>query len=160
MPRVQRLVGYVALGLALATMGAAGAEAGGDKFYLTQGFFNGVEAPNSCAHGYHMASIWEIYDPSNLTYDTQRGFREADSGNGPPSNQSGWVRTGWPANSIINCEARSVIEFEGLAAMLAFGTSGAGRTGPYLVDQLPCDAAFVRVWCIEGKPTTESTSPR
>jgi hypothetical protein len=28
----------------------------------------------TCAVGYHMASLWEIHEPSNLRYDTALGF--------------------------------------------------------------------------------------
>jgi hypothetical protein len=66
------------------------------KFYLTQTLDNGSQALSACAAGYHMASLWEIFDPSNLKYDTTLGVTQADSGSGPPSKEttaSGWIRT-------------------------------------------------------------------
>jgi hypothetical protein len=64
------------------------------KFYLTQTRHVGNEVLAVCAAGYHMASLWEIFDPSNLRYDTQLGFTLEDSGFGPPSFEGGWIRTG------------------------------------------------------------------
>ncbi len=54
------------------------------KFYLTKTYHNGAQALSACATGYHMASMWEIHQPSNLRYDTDLGFIVADSGFGPP----------------------------------------------------------------------------
>src|SRR5215207_4149301 len=79
---------------------------GGDKnlprrdqrksFYLTQTLHNGSQALTACAEGYHMASLWEIFDTSNLRYDTQLGHTSPDSGFGPPTavGSRGWIRTG------------------------------------------------------------------
>jgi hypothetical protein len=38
------------------------------NFYLTKTKHNGAQALTACAAGYHMPSIWEIHDPSNLKY--------------------------------------------------------------------------------------------
>lgn len=66
------------------------------SFYLTQTTHNGSQAKSACAEGYHMASLWEIFDTSNLRYATELGLTEADSGSGPPSGELafGWIRTG------------------------------------------------------------------
>jgi hypothetical protein len=64
------------------------------KFYLTQDEFTGNQALTACANGYHMASFWEIFDFSDLKYDTALGFTEGDSGFGPPCCVMGLVRTG------------------------------------------------------------------
>ncbi len=63
------------------------------NFYLTKTIHNGAQALTACATGYHMASVWEIYDPSNLKYNRTYGLTLADSGYGPP-NRFGWIRTG------------------------------------------------------------------
>lgn len=63
-------------------------------FYMTQLGYDGSEASTACEAGYHMASFWEIVDPSNLKYNTALGFGYPDSGSGPPSEHYGWVRTG------------------------------------------------------------------
>jgi hypothetical protein len=73
------------------------------NFYLTKTAHNGAQAKTACAAGYHMASIWEIHDPSNLTYNTAYGFTDAYSGIGPPYGL-GWIRTG-EASMNGNCFA-------------------------------------------------------
>ena len=80
------------------------------KFYLTTNLHKGNEALIACASGYHMASLWEIRDASNLRYDTTLGFKRGDSGSGPPANTYGWIRTGWDADESglpgsSNCNA-------------------------------------------------------
>jgi hypothetical protein len=68
-------------------------------YYLTLGTFKGGEALSACdsAHGFHMASLFEILDPTTLRYDQDatRAFQRADQGAGPPSDVLGWVRTGY-----------------------------------------------------------------
>jgi hypothetical protein len=109
------LVVCVLAGILLAAAGsalvpAAGAEkspsvvytpAGpGRHFYLTNSSFTPDHALTACATGYHMASLWEILDVTNLTYDYRHPAAEtkADSGQGPPSNWYGWVRTGFDSS--------------------------------------------------------------
>jgi hypothetical protein len=65
------------------------------KYYLTTTPVDGAHVLNACASGYHVASLWEIFDTSNLAYDTSLGQSSPDSGRGPSSLHSGWVRTGW-----------------------------------------------------------------
>jgi hypothetical protein len=79
------------------------------KFYLTQTQHNGSQASTACAEGYHMASLWEIFDTSNLRYNTELGTTYGDSGLGPP-NGLGWIRTGsgpnvLPSAGLSNCNA-------------------------------------------------------
>jgi hypothetical protein len=83
---------------------------GQSRYYLTATLHKGNEALMACAAGYHMASLWEIQEPSNLRYDTTLGFTRRDSGSGPPSDSFGWVRTGWDADESglpgsANCNA-------------------------------------------------------
>jgi hypothetical protein len=73
---------------------APAASTGMRQFYLTMVNHDGSEASTACAEGYHMASFWEIIDPSNLKYNTTLGFGRPDSGSGPPAELYGWVRTG------------------------------------------------------------------
>ena len=80
-------------------------------FYLTQTTHSGGEARSACAAGYHMASLWEIFDTSNLRYDTRLGLTQGDSGSGPPTFVYGWIRTGNIASTGLegpgaaNCSA-------------------------------------------------------
>jgi hypothetical protein len=86
-----------------AGVAASGAEAsqaastGLRHYYLTKTSHDGAGALGACAAGYHMASLWEILDPSNFQYNTELGLTEGDSGQGPTI-WSGWVRTGTMAD--------------------------------------------------------------
>ena len=64
------------------------------QFYLTKTNHTGAEALTACDVGYHMASMWEIFDPTTLRYNTELGVTRDDSGFGPPSEVIGWIRTG------------------------------------------------------------------
>src|SRR5262245_21260308 len=68
------------------------------RYYLTNTFHDGNEVLTACVAGYHMASLWEIQDPTALRYDNTLGFTRADSGAGPPSGAFGWIRTGWDSD--------------------------------------------------------------
>jgi hypothetical protein len=116
------LVAFAALGI-LAWSGGEATAAGEEtsqttsltglrQYYLTKFVNNGGGADTACADGYHMASLWEILDPSNLEYNTDLGYLRDDSGSGPPSYKNGWVRTGYQAVSDdtnisgrANCDA-------------------------------------------------------
>ena len=66
-------------------------------YYLTVTGITGSDAITACDSGFHMASISEIQDPSNLQYVTSTPVYDSivdDQGLGPPSNRMGWVRTG------------------------------------------------------------------
>ena len=66
------------------------------KFYLTKTTHAGDTALSACAMGYHMASLWEIRDPTTLRYNTDPSLsvNKGDSGSGPPAFAQGWIRTG------------------------------------------------------------------
>jgi len=53
---------------------------GNKLFYLTTTTHDGDSALTACGPGFHMASLWEIHDPSDVEYDTTRGLTSADSG--------------------------------------------------------------------------------
>jgi hypothetical protein len=79
------------------------ASGSGARYYLTDANVTSDQALSTCAAGYHMASLWEIIDPSNLTYayDHPDAHTKTDSAQGPPSEWYGRVRTGANA-SVIN----------------------------------------------------------
>jgi hypothetical protein len=84
------------------------------RFYVTASNYPTSLALTACAAGYHMASLWEILDPSNLIYDFAHPNAKtfADSGQGPAANWYGRVRTGQvvgssPSAGIGNCSAWS-----------------------------------------------------
>jgi hypothetical protein len=129
-------------------------------FYLTQATFDGSQALTACAAGYHMASLWEIHEPSNLIYDTALGLTQDDSGSGPPS-RYGWIRTGRSASSsgqfpgVGNCNAWSSnasTDF-GSAVVLSADWADIGNTSgpisPWQAQIFDCGTAAVRVWCVQ-----------
>jgi hypothetical protein len=88
------------IGVTSSSAAGAGAitAAGGGKphFYLTDATYETNQVKTACATGYHMASLWEILDVSNLIYDYDHPAAHVkdDSGQGPPSYWYGWIRTG------------------------------------------------------------------
>jgi hypothetical protein len=69
-------------------------------YYLTVTGFTGGDAIKACDPRFHMASISEIQDPSNLQYVTSTPAHDYDSpaydqGLGPPSGRMGWIRLGY-----------------------------------------------------------------
>jgi hypothetical protein len=80
-------------------VGVAAARA--KMYYLTRNSFNGGDAVKACDPRFHMASITEIQDPSNLQYAARStpayDTPPYDQVFGPPSDYMGylgWVRTG------------------------------------------------------------------
>lgn len=131
------------------------AEKGGRQFYLTKETFNGSEALSACAKGFHMASLWEIFDVTTLRYDTTRGVTSEDSGFGPPTTGVGWIRTGWAANNsgqigTENCLAwTSTEQFDdGTAVALTNNWDDlAVRISPWTPLFSSC-ASENNVWCV------------
>ena len=127
------------------------------KFYLTQTTHNGANALSACASGYHMASMSEIVDPSNLRYDTDLGRTNDDSGFGPPNMHLGWIRTGNPPNSLffpvgsVNCNAwtSAFVGDGGTAVSLLLEWNGAGTpTSPWHAVSINCSNT-PNVWCVQ-----------
>ena len=80
------------------------------SFYLTQTEHTGSQALTACAEDYHMASLWEILDPSNLRYNTELGYTRADSGSGPQSHMDSLAQAGTP--SAVAPLARLIVTHE------------------------------------------------
>jgi hypothetical protein len=135
-------------------------------FYLTQTQHNGSQALTACAQGYHMASLWEIFDTSNLRYNTTLGFTQGDSGFGPPSaftienpvNAEGWIRTGVPLfNGGVTGQANCLVWTDNSAG--GIGTvvflenlwgqqSPTTVISPWVAGTRACSSAK-RVWCVQ-----------
>jgi hypothetical protein len=123
------------------------------RYYLTKTSRNGVQALAACARGYHMASLWEIVDPSHLKYNTSRGSTEDDSGQGPPG-YWGWVRTGAGSSNIQapgigNCNAwtSSSASDYGTIAQLPHDWLSEPDFDLWHVGFVNCSQA-VRIWCV------------
>jgi hypothetical protein len=174
----QGLVGLLALALLLAALlgylawgqdevAASGSpaplasSAGMRQYYLTTSTHAGNEAAGSdgngagvCADGYHFASFWEILDPASLKYNTSLGCFREDSGQGPPSDRSGWVRTGYSNSFSVwgraNCRVWASDD-DGDSGTLVYLPS-TWTTGQHIhvwnVGMGDCDDSY-RVWCVE-----------
>lgn len=136
---------------------------GAQRFYLTTAGVNGANALTACTSGFHMASLWEILEPSPLMYEPVLGFSGSDAGSGPPAGGdfpglliNGWVRTGASASAfntnpgLVNC------------SQWTSGTSGSGTvvslqsvwdttanpSWPWSPGTAACSSTR-RVWCVE-----------
>jgi hypothetical protein len=131
------------------------------RFYLTADpVLDASQAITACAPGYHMASLWEILDPSELRYNPDLGATAADSGQGPPvwvtTDYHGWVRTGNIASSLDitglgNCEAwtsNDAAEWGTTATLPLYWGAGVEDVHVWDTGRWPCSASL-RVWCVE-----------
>jgi hypothetical protein len=137
------------------------ANKGQRKFYLTKPFTHtGAQTLSACAAGYHMASLWEIHDPTNLRYDTELGFTESDSGFGPPTH-GGWIRTGGVANTVGgagvgNCNAWTSANGADFGTIVFLANDWATPlfgwpvtvVDPWVAQANTCDFPS-RVWCVQ-----------
>jgi hypothetical protein len=145
-----------------ASLAAQLASNGPRKFYLTKTLHTGDQALSACDMGYHMASLWEIHEPSNLRYDTGRGLTKPDSGSGPPqggAQAAGWIRTGnflgtFGIHGDGNCNAWT-IPIEGASGSIVSLPGDWTLTGPSLSAVGPWIAGAGRcsdgfsVWCVQ-----------
>jgi hypothetical protein len=150
------LVGGLAAVMPLVGQGQGQAPFAQRTYYLTQTEHNGSQALTACAAGYHMASLWEIFDTSNLKYNTQLGFTSSDSGFGPP-NAFGWVRTGHHSNSfaspgLTNCNAWTSFNSNHLGTIvnleIFWDSASVTRVSPWASGTATCFTQ-VRVWCVQ-----------
>jgi hypothetical protein len=127
------------------------------KFYLTTTTHDGLQAPTACTTGYHMASLWEIFDPTDLRYERTLGLNNDDSGSGPPANLSGWIRTGanaqtgaGPGDANCNAYTSNNNADHGTAVQLSEEWDSAANAvapwDPFVERQ--CNIPF-NVWCVQ-----------
>jgi hypothetical protein len=143
---------------------AIAAEVEPKHYYQTEASTDGAGAFGACETGFHMASLFEILDPSNLQYafDMPEARTQGDSGNGPPRS-TGWVRTGGhPGNTpgvpgVANCEAytSNSENHDGTIIRLVDDWSDPLGAGGYLIPgsawiayAWDCGTNW-RVWCVE-----------
>jgi hypothetical protein len=128
------------------------------RYYVTSTLVNGSQATLACEVGYHMASLWEMVDPSNLKYDTSQptSLTYPDSGQGPPAGQIGWVRTGYFGNSSLgtpgldNCDAWTSNGEGGYGTYVSLVTdwNAGGDVHVWKAGTYPCNWSL-SVWCVE-----------
>ena len=127
------------------------------SFYLTQTTHNGSQALTACAAGYHTASLWEIFDTSNLKYETALGLTTVDSGSGPP-HVAGWIRTGHVnaesgnVPGVGNCNAWTSASFDDFGTEVRLPTfwnfTSATEISPWDANSIHCSAP-IHVWCVQ-----------
>ncbi|MBN1666672.1 MAG: hypothetical protein JW862_06275 [Anaerolineales bacterium] len=137
------------------------------QFYITQETYNGGNTLDSCAIGYHMSSLWEIIDPSNLHYNINLGRTYSDSGLGPQSGVGAWVRTGALTN-IAGTDTQGMANCRGWATSLnsEYGTLAALPTAWDDINQQDigfwntfvddCSSSNY-VWCVADTVDTAGT---
>ena len=129
------------------------------RYYLTSTIHDGASPTTACAAGFHFASLFELSDPSGLSYASDLGLLTADTGEGPPSAFAGWARTGsipsvMDQPGIANCMAwvsSSVSSFGSTARLEPFWDGAGIVASPWAVTSIECSSP-VRVWCVEDAP--------
>lgn len=126
------------------------------KFYLTRDGFPGNQTLTACAEGYHMATLWEIYDFSNLKYDRTLGLIGEDSEAGPPPN-AGWIRTAGAsygdtsqpgADNCFLWTTNDSTKRGSIAHLFNDWDSDPSYISPWRSDSIPCSLS-IEVWCVE-----------
>jgi hypothetical protein len=123
------------------------------KYYLTTATVLGGFALTACQAGFHMASMYELWDPSNLEYVSPPGVTYSDLGTGPPASP-GWVHTGGTTSSSSTDPAPNCDDWIS-ASSVKYGTvfryrysHASGIPPSLLAFSESCDDAQ-RVWCIQ-----------
>jgi hypothetical protein len=136
-------------------------------YYLTSSLVSGTYATFACWTGFHMASIFEILDGSNLQYST--GLPDAlsdlvhlDQGDGPPTLDFGWVRTGYDSTAnpgttqvpaSVNCNngtTRTDNDWGTVARRYDKATDSQMYSEWVGVSARQCNQSY-HVWCVENK---------
>ena len=123
------------------------------QFYLTRTEHDGAHALSACAAGYHMASLYEIFDPSNLRYNTELGQTDSDSGFGPPDLFFGWIRGSVLPPSHTNCsrwtDASSTLRGSAASLHGYFDSNPLTQISPWFPVSFECNSER-RVWCVQN----------
>jgi len=125
---------------------------GRPRYYITEEEFRADLALTACDSGFHMASMWELFEPSALHYDVRRGFGAADSGSGAPQLHA-WIRTGSPVSDggvpgDLSCEGWERGDSNASGTLVAFGVDD-------WISGIIWDSAealcsnTIPVWCVE-----------
>ena len=134
------------------------------SYYLSSASAQGSGAMAACAAGYHMASLWEIADPSSLQYadDEPAAATCADGGAGPPAFIWAWVRTGAnteasPQPGYVQCQLWTSNSDADLGTAVTLPPYWPDPTiggftlvsgTPWIARAMPCDHTL-KVWCVE-----------
>src|SRR5271166_2195517 len=149
----------VAFGAVTVTDSSAQSAGGLRKFYLSRQAVDGAHTFHVCVPGFHFASLWEILNPTTLSYDVEDGATQPDAGSGPPSNLRGWIRNGsFSSGSATNgnCQVWTS-NSEGDTGTIvnlpepAFWNNAAVAVSPWQPATTICEGSNP-VWCVENEP--------
>ncbi len=118
------------------------------RYFLTEGDpVDGGNAAAECPAGFHVASVWELINPSSLHYDSIRGYRVSPNiGSGPQTLLEGWAFVGDGAT----CLGYDDPGVGAAGSIIVLSDDHASQDlGPWDVSTAACDSTFARVWCIE-----------
>jgi len=139
------------------------------QYFLTDAIVVGSDAPKSCGTGFHMASLYEILDPTQLSYAganllAYQPPAASDLGAGPPSQVHGWVHTGYTASTSststpgqANCNgytdgssdnAGTRVRLNSTWERIQGGDTVYSVTPWWDTDAQLCSDATTRVWCV------------
>jgi hypothetical protein len=145
---------------AVAALQMEGSSTAPRRYYLTSLGHTGNDTTNVCTDTFHMAAIWELMDVSNLEYavDLAPGTARVrdDNGEGPPSGDLGWVRTGQAASTVntagqANCDvwtSNSSGEYGTVIALPPDWINNGPNMSIWSVQTTFC-SNYILVWCIE-----------
>jgi len=130
------------------------------RYYMSFENTDGAGARNACALGFHMASLYELHDPSQLSYDwTHTPLPNYDTGLGPVTGIHAWVRTGDINTSGLstqpgrsNClgyTSNSPNDYGTVAALSVWWDLPALGATPWVAQTNQCSFAFGSTWCVE-----------
>jgi len=150
----KKLVGLIAIAALIAfcaTTWAAPKERPADvgqSFYLTNSPTLGAFDPDLvCVDGYHMASLYELKNPSEMHYDTNPVYSLIldDSGSGAPV-LNGWIRSGRDASTGQNCSVW-LSEHQNSMGQVVQPTFTTTVFGTWGLSSAPCNTLHY-LWCI------------
>jgi hypothetical protein len=104
-----------------------------------------------------MASLFEIYDTSTLSYDSVHGASSGDVGGGPPTlfaGAHGWIRTGAPDDpdeTIVgeaNCDLWTSADPSLRGTVMLLGSNWTDLSTVWRPTTFAC-STLANVWCVE-----------
>jgi hypothetical protein len=120
------------------------------SYYLTTANFDGSQVLAACAAGYHAADIFEIHEPSNLSYNTALGLTQPDSGTGPPVGAQGWARTSGGGHSCNLWTSNASSDVGTTFELDPVYSDSPTVLAPWLASgPLTCNFQFP-VWCLQN----------
>jgi hypothetical protein len=135
------------------------------KYGLSTTLVDGSQALTACPAGYHMATLFEIFNFTDLAFDDfGNSFSGYDRTGGPPGQPggNGWVRTGTLSSSsdiagVGNCNLWTSNSAAGYGTFVgpefdwrtSTGTSSFNFVAPWRAGTTTCDVSG-RVWCVQN----------